>query len=331
MTALILAMPGLHAHPGLDAGAWPVDGEAEVLARLLARGARRVLATGWRSHVLARCGAAQLARCAPGRLAALAAASAADDPVWLATPVHLDARHDHVVLGAHGILRLSDAESSDLTADFARAFPETSAALWSDEGGGLLLRGLEASDVATHDPVRWRGGDIAAALPHGAGAPAVKRMWAEIELWLHGHAVNRARAARGEPVVSALWLWGGAGEAVPPAPAPGPWPVGFGDDPVLRGAWRWAGGRLEAAVSGVAVALAHTVEDADSIVVVDHTPPPTSAIGQAAGEIAAALDALRSGRLSRVEFLANDRCFAFGRVDAWKPWRRAGTLATQIA
>jgi len=55
----------------------------------------------------------------------------------------------------------------------------------------------------------------------------------EIQMLLHSHPVNEARAERGQPAVNGLWLWGPgalAGEGVTAAPG-GVW----GDEPLARG------------------------------------------------------------------------------------------------
>jgi hypothetical protein len=57
------------------------------------------------------------------------------------------------------------------------------------------------------------GASIADAQRADAANPALRRLGAEIEMWLHDHAVNDARGRRGEPPVTALWLWGGGGPA----------------------------------------------------------------------------------------------------------------------
>ncbi|MDE2220877.1 MAG: hypothetical protein KGJ52_10920, partial [Gammaproteobacteria bacterium] len=55
--------------------------------------------------------------------------------------------------------------------------------------------------------------DPRGGFPGGEAARALRRLGAEIEMWLHEHPVNRARAARGLLEANALWLWGGGGAA----------------------------------------------------------------------------------------------------------------------
>ena len=64
------------------------------------------------------------------------------------------------------------------------------------------------------DPALWLGADPREGFPAGAQGATLRRLGAEIEMWLHEHPVNRARSARGELEANALWLWGGGTPAV---------------------------------------------------------------------------------------------------------------------
>src|SRR6185312_16255250 len=70
-------------------------------------------------------------------------------------------------------------------------------------------------------------------------------------MWLRDQAVNRARAARGERTVSALWFWGGPSAPagmLPPrlyeSPAQVP-TLALGSDAYLAGLARLTGARAE--------------------------------------------------------------------------------------
>ncbi len=55
------------------------------------------------------------------------------------------------------------------------------------------------------------GADLAQGLPQGPQAAGpLRRLLAELEMWLHGQALNDTRRAQGMPPVTALWLWGSA-------------------------------------------------------------------------------------------------------------------------
>ncbi|HEY6124817.1 MAG TPA: hypothetical protein VIV63_09205, partial [Steroidobacteraceae bacterium] len=128
------------------------------------------------------------------------------DSTWLATPVALEARLDHVRLLDRGLLRLEEAERASCREEFARVFGPK---VLLHEGGerGFFLSGLPAAGVNTVDPARLLGTEIGPAMP-GREAGELRRLWTEIEMWLHGAAFNTQRERARKPRVSALWLWG---------------------------------------------------------------------------------------------------------------------------
>ena len=75
--------------------------------------------------------------------------------------------------------------------------------------GDFLLSTPEIAAVASAEPARFAGAAVP-ALPAGAAAAPLRRRVAEIEMWLHDHALNAGAPARGAPPVSALWPWGAA-------------------------------------------------------------------------------------------------------------------------
>ena len=175
----------------------------------LLRFARRVdRIADWRSWLAADLGRVDLTRmtvaqvCAQGLLPEVLSGNA-----WLATPVHLEARIDHVRLADRGLLRLSADERDSWRQDFMRAFgPEY--ALHDAGDRGFLLSGVSATRVASVDPARLLDADIGRALP-SPSAGELRRLGTEIEMWLHGAPGNTAREQRRERRISALWLWGG--------------------------------------------------------------------------------------------------------------------------
>jgi len=83
---------------------------------------------------------------------------------WLATPVALEARLDHVRLVDRGLLRLDATERASCCEEFARVFgPQY---LLHDGGErGFFLSGLPPAAVAVVDPARLLGSEIGPALP----------------------------------------------------------------------------------------------------------------------------------------------------------------------
>jgi hypothetical protein len=237
---------------GLTAGSAP---GIEFAARF---GEHAQLADGWRAWLARRLGRGDLARLAPARIAAAMCAAEPEAvggvaaTAWIATPVQLLAGLTRVHLPAHGILRLPAAETASLAGGFRRAFGGSGVALYPLPCGELLLFTAGMSAVATLEPARAVGADLAQSLPQGPQAAPLRRLGAEIEMWLHGEAVNAARTQRGEPPVTSLWLWGSAaapGAALPAAAGAVAAPRtarAFGTDAWLEGLSRILGSACQA-------------------------------------------------------------------------------------
>jgi hypothetical protein len=283
----------------------------------------------WRTWLSADLGAERIAQrpiaqvCASGLLTEEDAGRA-----WLAIPVHLEARLDHVRLADRGLLRLSAAERSTCREEFARAFgPDY--ALHDAGECGFLLSGLAGGDVIGVDPARLLDSDIGHALPKGAASGELRRLGTEIEMWLHGAPFNAARARR----VSALWLWGGgapAQESVEESAGLQPFRI-HGRDPYLLALARFA--RREP-VTPAPPSLA-ALEASPVRVVVELAPmsgPDTEALATLdAHWFAPARAALGDGSLGALDLIANDRCFRVAPRSGWRIWRRRTSWLTQLA
>lgn len=302
----------------------------EHLARF---GDETALPEGWRAWTARWAGLPQYADAMPASIAAAALADAPSDrAVWLATPVHLIAGLTSLHFDRRSVLRLEDATLQQLAASFGDTFRDSGFDLRPLGGGELLLFGPEVSPPATTtEPVRMLLTSVAEALPMGEGARALRRLSAEIEMWLHGHPVNDELARRGALTVATLWLWGGGTPASRlPADLRGITDAAFGSDAYVRGLWRLAGGetrpmpvdwttmigepRVERALGVVEVAeLLHANASwrlADAVTEIDRRL------------ISPAVAALRRGELDRLVLLANDRHLSVRAADRWRLWRR---------
>jgi len=124
---------------------------------------------------------------------------------------------DTVRVHPAGLLQLSIEEQRVLERDFTPVFAGSGWSLHATGRREMLLAGgagLEAGEVRSHDPALWLGADPRAGLPAGRGAQALRRLGAEMEMWLHEHPVNLARHARGSLSANALWVWGGGVPAI---------------------------------------------------------------------------------------------------------------------
>lgn len=165
----------------------------------------------WRSGLLHDLGAGSFAA-PPAVIAAAALPVPAGRGVCLAAPVHAVAGLHRVHLHAAGILPLAPGEKAILTAGFAAQFADD--LRLHDAGDHWLVEADFAAAADESDPLEWAGAPLERRL---AGSPlqrVLRRIGAEIEMWLADHPVNAARRSRGQVPVNLLWLWGG-GTVVP--------------------------------------------------------------------------------------------------------------------
>lgn len=191
---------------------------------------------------------------------------------------------------------------------------------------------LEAAPQLTTTPLRqaaWQ--DARFHQPQGADTLHWQRILTEIQMSLYAHPLNQAREARGELLVSSLWLWGG-GRAMP-----------------LRSAFDAVGGDSDV---GLAFARAAGITPVASLEDMLHAKGASGlwvneamssaqqrgdyhawreAVLQLDRNCALLLQAMRAGRLQRLtlEVLSANgtQRFESTRSSAWKFWRPVRALA----
>ncbi len=280
------------------------------LERWLARGAPAA-AADWRARAYGCLTTAAAPSSPPTVSPAAAAAQVAfgalpEATVCLFDPIHAVAGLTHVSLPPDGLLALAADEAAALAADFGRAFAGGDARLLADSGGRLygLLDG--AWQVEACEPCEVLGCDLWERRARGADAPRLRRLVTELELWLHDHALNRARTARGAPAVTSLWPWGfgrAQGEAAAAL-------AGFaaGGDPQF------------AAAVQVREFPQAPLAAAGGVVIVDAAPGAPAWPAAEAAWLAPALDALRGGLIEAVEISLGSMCVRIPRR-GWRWWR----------
>jgi len=294
---------------------------------------------GWRSWLARWLGRDDLASLAPAAVAA-AEVFPTSSTVWIATPVHLIASLTRLHLDRHGILRLSGEDLASFATDFARTFDEPEFKIKSIDSGEFIIQSLATLDVATIEPARAAAGDLEMSLPKGRDAAVLRRLGAELEMWLHSHPINEARVRRGELPVSTLWIWGG-GAAIgdsyrtapqgPAASAPHRLSdVAFGSDPYLTGLWRLHGGECHPLPERLPDLSTHPHAHRAALVMeispLLHANPHWTVFEALAGLdhrfISPALAELRRGAVASVVLVANDMQLRIQRSDRLKFWRR---------
>lgn len=192
---------------------------------------------------------------------------------------------------------------------------------------------LGAEPQMTTSPLRqaaWR--DAKFHQPRGADALRWQRITTEVQMLLYAHPVNQARAARGELIISSLWLWGG-GRATQIQRA---FDV-VGGDSELAGAFAHAAsvpqiGTLKAMLDGKGERCLWVCSAPGEALQRGDLYAWRAAVQRVEQEYAQPLlKALQAGRLQRLtlEVLQAEgtRCFELTRGDAWKLWRAARPMA----
>src|SRR5581483_2451956 len=311
-------------------------------------GQRSGLPQGWRPWLANWAGSPELASLPPALVAAriaacsttptsVAGASLPGGAVWMATPVHLVASLTSLHLDRRSVLYLADSEELALCADFARTFQGSGYHLTPLEGGGLLLFGAATSAVETCEPARAIGENVAERLPSGPGAAALRKLGAEIEMWLHGHPLNEARLRRGELGITSLWLWGGGEsgelarlrESTPAASARAR--VAFGSDASLRALWAHIDAKVQPLPPQLAQILSYPAEGSAVLVIEAGRMLHSNQnwmLPEALAEIdrqflAPAVQALQHRQVGVLEVLANDWRVSVRATDRLRLWRRA--------
>jgi hypothetical protein len=193
----------------------------------------------------------------------------------------------------------------------------------------LLLSGpaIEASGA---DPAYFAGFDPTAGLPRGEGAGTLRRLGAEMEMWLYEHPLNVERADRGELPVTTLWLWGAVpGSDAPAAVVQSPGAAAarlYGRDTYAEALWRLQGGAIHA----LPAAFDATVLDAhaDSVFLYPLLQPQglTAALLQLEQHwLPGALRAVRQRRASVLRLLIGPRAYSV----RWPTWPDSGAAAAR--
>jgi hypothetical protein len=299
-------------------------------------GTRRELTQGWRDWLTERLGRSELSELSPAAVAAAALspppASSDAGSLWIATPLALSAGLTRVHLEHGAILRLLPAEQAVLAADFRRTFGGGGAELIPLPAGEFLLRAPEVPAVPTVEPQRCAGQDVAHALPAAASASALRRLLAELEMWLHAHPLNDARRQRGALPPTTLWLWGAEGRMMraEPAAAARMGVLAYGRDAWLDGLMSLLGGGCRTLPEQFVAERMHSgmalwaLEVGGELQRTGQGTAGEAMVRLDARFIVPALTAVRAGAAGRLTLILNDVAISVTRRSRWRLWRRAG-------
>jgi len=323
-----IVAPGLFAAGG--------NSRHPALERLLARGRRThhepLAPAGW----LARAFGLGEAPLPAGALTAFAGGLEPGEDSWLrADPVHLQLQRDSMLLVPAAGFDLSQAEAAALTEALNRHFGPSfrvhavSPASWA-------LRAKGDVHLEARSPMELAGQDVNANLPAGADAARWHATLNEVQMLLHAHPVNEARAVP----LNSLWFWGAGGL---PRKAEGPWQSVTADDPVALGLAKLGGMRHRSLPAGAGEWLGRMPQGGRHLLLLEQLAA-ASALGD--GEALAArleamearwfaplLAALQSDRLGMVTVHVPEAGLSVETVrgDLRRFWRRARPLKAYAA
>ena len=126
-----------------------------------------------------------------------------------ADPVHLRADTSGLILFDTASFELDNEESRGLCDALAGHLAADGWELRQRHPHRWYLVGGAPQDLGTLALPAVRGTPVPAVPYSGADAAAWINRVNELQMLLHSHPVNRARAARGRVAVNSLWLWGG--------------------------------------------------------------------------------------------------------------------------
>jgi hypothetical protein len=300
-----------------DDGRWPD------LARIAGRGAIKTITASaadldpWRTVLLTALGlGASIAHYPQAAVTRFADADDGAAGCWLlATPMHLAAGLTDVTLMAlEGENAVDREERGRLAALLAPHLLDAGFELHEGAGGVWLLRSERQLEVETAAPASALIRGIDAAMPKGRDAAALRRLLTELQMLLHEHPVNIARARRSAPAVNAVWLHGvGAVGRIDRCELS----EAYGEDAYLRGVYRLHEQQAPATAShanellaqmrssAVAVVTAHTLDDLEG------------------RWLAPLLRALRSGAISQLDLVLDRWRLTIDRNALFKFWRGA--------
>jgi hypothetical protein len=206
---------------------------------------------------------------------------------------------NNVRLAPEGMPTLRPDEAEALALDFNRVWSDSGTRLLAGRSAVLYCIFDRALQVTTRDPEDAVGRHIEEYLPVGGGAPLLKQLMSEIEMWLFEHPVNGARAAQGLTPITGLWLWGG-GTAITSLPTI----QGFcaGNDVFFNAFTRQAAG--------------------GGVIVMPDVPGSDAWREAESRWLKPAVAQLREGVISRLDLSAGARCLSVSARALLRFWRR---------
>jgi hypothetical protein len=297
---------------------------------LLARADRSSATPAWREWLLegADIGEDVLRRFPAGPCVRAAWTNETPTGGWAcAAPVHLLAALDHLRLAAPAPLPLEEGESAALVSGINEQLEGSGFALHSVPRRGWLCACPADLECDASEPTAAIGDNLRDWLPAGRDAGRVRALVNEVQMILHENPLNGARAARGEPPVNSVWLWGFGSVG---RPARNTDSMLVTDDDWLQGLWQLHGGQaLHPAAIDYDVALTGDAATARIAIVAGatgHVTPddPSPGVNSLLGRMRTALE---RGTIEQASIHTGSEVLDLGPRSRWRFWRRPKPLS----
>ena len=154
-----------------------------------------------------------------------------DHYYMFADPVHLRADRDSVIMLGNEHLEILDTDAAQLLHNINEHFHGDKIRLEPISGRHWYLSIPQVQKIHTTPLTDVVGQRIQPYLPDGEDSRYWRGILNEMQMLLCADDVNRAREAKGEPVINSLWFWGG-GQL--PAMAQTSWTTVHGNSDLLR-------------------------------------------------------------------------------------------------
>lgn len=257
----------------------------------------------------------------------------ADQAYWLcAAPVHLLLMRDSFSVTDAAADSLDLAQAQQLTQALNAHFAADGLRFFAPQSDRWYLRLAHPPALRTTSLAEALGRDVQKSLPQGADALQWNARLNEMQMLLHGHALNHEREQCGLLPVNSVWLWGGG---VRRAAAPQPLQA-WAHDAGLRGLALAHGGSA-ARLPDSAAAWLPQVQGGRHVLMLERARQEEShaALQRLEADwLAPLLQALRDGGVHSLTLhLAHAgqvRAFHLRRGDLRKFWRRARPLGDYL-
>ena len=128
---------------------------------------------------------------------------------WLrADPVHLRIEQNHIMLADSQAFQISQQEAEEIVDSINRNLADQNFSVMPLHPDRWYVRmpNLPVMHTFSLDQVTCR--NINSYLPSGSDSIRWHKLFNEIQMLLHDHPVNQARASRGELAINSVWFWG---------------------------------------------------------------------------------------------------------------------------